>query len=249
MSLVSIIIPYYKKKDTVKDSVCSVLKQSYQNFELIIVYDDINHSDITLISNIQKLDKRIKVLINKTNLGSGLSRNEGINISKGKYLAFLDADDVWDYRKLEKQINFMEINNYAATHTSYHIVDSNNNVRSTRVAKKLDFKTLLKSCDIGLSTVVIRKDILKSNLKFPKIATKEDYVLWLLITKNGNVFYPLHDILTQWKISKNSLSSNVLRKLIDGYTVYYKYMKFSLSKSFLLLLQLCIFYLWKNSKF
>ena len=112
----------------------------------------------------------------------------------------------------------------------------------------MNYKNLLKSCDIGLSTVVIRKDLLINDLKFPKIKTKEDYVMWLLISKNGIVFYPLEDILTKWKISKGSLSSSIIRNLIDGYMVYYRYMKFSFIASFLLLLQLCFFYLWKNLK-
>ena len=248
MNLVSIVIPYFKKKDYINTAVTSALKQTYQNFEIVIVYDDIDHSDLPLILKIQKLDRRIKVVINKTNMGAGLSRNVGINASKGKYLAFLDSDDAWESNKLEKQIHFMEINNYYATHTSYSIVSSNNAMKGKRIAKTLNYKNLLKSCDIGLSTVVIRKDLLINDLKFPKIKTKEDYVMWLLISKNGIVFYPLEDILTKWKISKGSLSSSIIRNLIDGYMVYYRYMKFSFIASFLLLLQLCFFYLWKNLK-
>ena len=91
MSLVSIVIPYFKKKDYINTAVTSALKQTYQNFEIVIVYDDIDHSDLPLILKIQKLDRRIKVVINKTNMGAGLSRNVGINASKGKYLAFLET--------------------------------------------------------------------------------------------------------------------------------------------------------------
>ena len=249
MKLVSIIIPYFKKKDSIRHAVNSILKQTYQNFELIIVYDDKDHSDIPLIEDIKKLDERILILINKTNIGAGMSRNRGISQAKGFYLAFLDADDVWDYRKLEIQINFMETNDFPATHTSYDIIDSKNNFISKRVAKKLNYNDLLKSCDIGLSTVILRKDLLNNNLKFPEIKTKEDYVLWLMIAKNGYLFQPLTDSLTKWKISKNSLSSSLFQKLIDGFIVYHKYMKFSFIKSILLLLQLCFFYLCKKLKF
>jgi len=246
MSLVSVIIPYYKKKNYIKTALNSVLNQTYQNFELIVIYDDPDHSDLPLLLEFEKLDNRIKVLVNKKNLGAGLSRNEGINIAKGKYLAFLDSDDVWLVHKLEKQISFMEKGNYFASHTSYEILDLNSNIKCKRIAKTLNFKDLLKSCDIGLSTVVIKKDILNNNLKFPNIRTKEDYVLWLLISKNGHAFQAVEDILTKWKTSKNSLSSSTIRKLIDGYIVYYKYMNFSFIISFMLLLQLCFFYLWKN---
>lgn len=251
MSLVSIITPYFKKKDYINEAVNSVLSQTYKNFELIIIYDDEDRSEVSLISNIQKLDKRIKLIINKRNYGAGISRNIGINASKGEYIAFLDADDIWKNSKLQKQIAFMKKNNFSATHTSYEIINSKNNDKNTskRIAKKINFKILLKSCDIGLSTVILKKELFKNNVKFPKIQTKEDYVLWLLITRNGHIFYPLKNILTKWRVSINSLSSSTFIKLINGYIVYKKYMRFSSIKSLLLLLQLSFFYLWKNLKF
>ena len=249
MNLVSIIIPYFKKKDYILDAINSILNQTYQNFEIIIVYDDIDKSELSLIYKIQKVDKRIKVLINKKNLGAGLSRNYAIKNSNGKYIAFLDADDIWNVEKLKKQVNIMEQKNLSITHTSYKILDKNNNHANIRLAKNLDYKKLLKSCDVGLSTVMIKKDLFSKKNKFSNLKTKEDYALWLLLTKAGYIFYPIKEILTSWRISQNSLSSHVLRKLIDGFNVYYKYMKFSFIKSIFLLIQLSLNYLWKNLRF
>ena len=107
MNLVSIIIPYYKKKDFIDDAVKSILAQSHQNFEIIIIYDDPLGDDLGLIKKISKRDKRIILLCNSKNLGAGLSRNRGIKICKGKYISFLDADDIWKKNKLYKQIKFM----------------------------------------------------------------------------------------------------------------------------------------------
>ena len=107
--LVSIIMPYFKKKKYVKYSVLSVLNQSFQNFELIIVYDNHNKSELRFINKIKTLDKRIKIIRNKSNIGAGLSRNVGIDFSKGTYLAFLDADDLWKKNKLREQIKFMKL--------------------------------------------------------------------------------------------------------------------------------------------
>ena len=90
MDLVSIVIPYYKKKEYVKKSINSVLNQTYKKFEIIIIYDDEELSDLDYLKNIVKLDKRINLIINKQKLGAGLSRNKGIKLSKGKYIAFLD---------------------------------------------------------------------------------------------------------------------------------------------------------------
>ena len=249
MNLVSIIIPYFKKKDYILDAINSILNQTYQNFEIIIVYDDIDKSELSLIYKIQKVDKRIKVLINKKNLGAGLSRNYAIKNSNGKYIAFLDADDIWNVEKLKKQVSIMEQKNLSITHTSYMILDKNNNHANIRLAKNLDYKKLLKSCDVGLSTVMIKKDLFSKKNKFSNLKTKEDYVLWLLLTKSGYIFHPIKEILTSWRISQNSLSSPVLRKFIDGFNVYYKYMKFSFIKSIFLLIQLSLNYLWKNLRF
>ena len=142
----------------------------------------------------------------------------------------------------------MEKKNLPITHTSYVILDKNNNT-NIRLAKNLDYKKLLKSCDVGLSTVMIKKDLFSKKNKFSNLKTKEDYALWLLLTKAGYIFYPIKEILTSWRISQNSLSSHVLRKLIDGFNVYYKYMKFSFIKSIFLLIQLSLNYLWKNLRF
>ena len=112
MDLISVVIPYYKKKDTISDTVNSVLKQTYKNFEIIIVYDDVSEMDLNYIKEIKNKDSRILIIQNKVNMGAGNSRNIGIENSKGNFIAFLDADDTWKNDKLIKQINFMKINNY-----------------------------------------------------------------------------------------------------------------------------------------
>ena len=211
------------------------------------MYDDENRSELQFIYEVQKKDDRIKVLVNNENLGAGFSRNKGIQFSKGKYIAFLDADDFWEEDKLEKQISSMSKNNYLITHTSYNILGKNNKFKSTRLSRDLNFKNLLKSCDVGLSTVIIDKTLFEQN-KFSNLKTKEDYTLWLSLTRSGHKFYAIQDVLSSWRISKNSLSSSVPRKLIDGFNVYYKYMNFSLIKSIFYLLQLSIYFLWKKLK-
>ena len=88
MSLISIIIPYYKKKDYIKESIKSILRQSYQNFEIILIYDDSSFADLDYIKNIIKLDNRILLLVNKKNEGAGQSRNNAIKKARGKFIAF-----------------------------------------------------------------------------------------------------------------------------------------------------------------
>ena len=248
MDLISVIIPYYKKKEYIISSINSVLNQTYKNLEIIIIYDDLNKEDLNLLKKIKKKDKRIKIYINKKNLGAGRSRNKGIKLSKGVFVAFLDSDDLWKKNKLKKQIFFMKKNGINASHTSYTIINSNNKIIGSRNAKDMSYKQLLKSCDIGLSTVVLKKEIITSKIKFANIKTKEDYVLWLKITFNNNKIFALKDNLTKWRKLEESLSSSRLQKIYDGYLVYRKYMNFNLLKSFGFLMLLSFNYFLKDTK-
>ena len=244
MSLVSIIIPYFKKKSYIEQTLKSVLRQKYQNFEILIVYDDESQKDLFFLKTLIKKDKRIKLIINKKNIGAGMSRNKAIKLSKGKYVAFIDSDDIWHPNKLKKQLTYMIKNKINISHTSYNIIDKNNNKIGFRSAKRLEYKQLIKSCDIGLSTVIIKKDLLKNNF-FAKLKTKEDYALWLKLSKKKLIFYPVKTPLTSWRFLKDSLSSSLLQKLTDGYIVYRVYMKQSFLKSLFSLLILSINFLRK----
>tara|TARA_B100000035_G_scaffold313130_1_gene326124 strand:+ start:783 stop:1517 length:735 start_codon:yes stop_codon:yes gene_type:complete len=244
MTLISIIIPYYKKRYYIRQTLQSILKQNYKYFEILLIYDDEDQTDLVLLKKLSNNDKRIKLIINKKNIGAGMSRNKAIKLSKGDYIAFIDADDIWHRNKLQQQISFMKKNQINLCHTSYYIVNRNNKKIGLRKAKKLKFKDLLKSCDVGLSTVMIKKKLLKNNF-FPTLKTKEDYVLWLKLTKKKYTFYPIKKPLTSWRSLNNSLSSSTIQKLIDGYNVYRIYMKQSFVQSIISLFILSINFLKK----
>ena len=248
MDLVSVIIPYYKKRNFIKETVVSVINQSYDYFEILIIYDDINLNDLEFLQEISKLDKRIKIINNNKRLGAGFSRNKGIEKSNGKYIAFIDADDTWAEDKLKDQISFMIKNGYEISHTSYFIVDEKKKIIGQRKARDLlSINEVLKSCDIGLSTVIIEKKIiLKTNAKFPQLVTKEDFVFWLTLLKKNYKFYAFDSNLTNWTDSKNSLSSSITQKLFDGFKVYNYYMKFNIIKSLYYLICLSLNYLKKK---
>ena len=247
MELVSIIIPYFKKKFFFYKSFLSAYNQTYKKKEIIIIYDDTDKTDLSYIRNIIKKYKDTKLIINKKNIGAGLSRNKGIIVSKGKYIAFLDSDDLWDKKKLFNQIQFMKKNNAVFSHTSYRILNEVNVVVGRQIAmNNISYYNLLNSCDIGLSTVVVKKDILLKNF-FPNLKTKEDYALWLKISKNNKI-YGMKKTLSSWRKLENSLSSSWYQKLIDGFNVYYKQEGLNLFISLYRLSILSFFYIFKSIK-
>ena len=247
MDLISIIVPYYKKKRFIKEAINSVLKQTYKNIEIILIYDDAEREDLDYIKSIKNLDNRIKLVVNKKNYGAGFSRNIGIKLSNGNYIAFLDSDDRWYKKKLEKQISFLKNNNAYVCHTSYKIVDCTNKVIGYRKAKNYsNFEDLIKSCDIGLSTVMLKKKIINSKCQFPNLKTKEDFVLWLKILRRNYDIIALNEYLTIWRRLDNSLSSSIFQKLIDGFRVYNFYMRYSFFRSLYFLFCLSFNYLKKK---
>ena len=246
MSLVSIIIPYYKKELYLEQSIRSILNQTYQNFEIILINDDPENK--IFISKFSKLDHRIKLVHNENNLGAGLSRNKGLEIANGEYIAFCDSDDLWKNNKIEFQIELMKRLNFTFSFTGYDIIDENNNfIKSRKAPSYVDFQKLRSSCDIGLSTVMIRKDIFKNvEYRFANLRTKEDYVLWLKLAKDRINMKSIQENLTSWRKSKNSLSSSVIQKIVDGYKVYRIYLKYSRLRSLYHLVILSINFILKN---
>ena len=246
MPLVSIIMPYFKKELYIEESIKSILNQSYQNFEIILINDDIENT--SFIEKISKLDRRVKLIHNNKNLGAGQSRNNGIKISNGEYIAFCDCDDLWKKNKLELQLRFMREQNLNFSFTSYEIIDENANFIGIRKApNNIDFEKLRNSCDIGLSTVIIKKKIFdKSKYQFANLKTKEDYVLWMKLAKDKIKIMGFNQNLTSWRKNKNSLSSSTFQKLIDGYSVYRIYLGYGRLKSLFFLTVLSINFILKK---
>ena len=142
-----------------------------------------------------------------------MSRNRGISISKGEYIAFIDADDLWKKEKLKTQMNFMLKNKAYISHTSYEILDNNKIISSRKAKNFFKLKDILLSCDIGLSTVIIKKEVFKnSDLRFPKLKTKEDFVLWMNLIKKNYKIYGLSKKLTKWRKLELSLSTSFFQK-------------------------------------
>ena len=219
--LISIILTYYKKKDFILKTLKTINNQTYKNYELIFVYDDEDLSDLKYIKKCINIFKNYKVIINKKNCGVSRSRNIAVKFAKGKYLAFIDSDDTWSSKKLSTQLKLMIHSKADISYTAYKVIDKKDKILGVRnVSKEINYKKLSKYCEIGLSTVLIKKRLLKKN-KFPEIKTQEDFALWLILIKKGLKFLPIKKVLSSWRRTDNSLSSNIMQKISDAFKVFY----------------------------
>ena len=207
--LVSIITPLYNSEKYIAETIESVLAQTYTNWEMIIVDDCSKDNGVRVVEEYQKKDKRIKLYKNEINRGVSYTRNKAIDLANGKYIAFLDSDDLWKKEKLEKQIKFMEDNNVVLSYTAYEKMNEDGSKRGEiRVPDKLNYNELLKNCLIGFLTAIYRKEELKG-FKFVN-SKAEDYIFWLSILKKIDYAYGIDEILASYRVVNNSRSSNKL---------------------------------------
>jgi teichuronic acid biosynthesis glycosyltransferase TuaG len=140
----------------------------------------------------------------------------------------------------------MKKNNLDISYTSYSVIDKFGcELYDVKVKNEMTYKDFLRSCDIGLSTVVMKKSIF-DNFKFNKIKTKEDYLLWLQLSKSSYKFIGIKKILSSWRVNKNSLSNNIIQKLRDSFRVYYQFEKQNFLKTIVSIIVLSIFAFKKN---
>jgi glycosyltransferase involved in cell wall biosynthesis len=236
-NLVSIITPSYNSSKFISQTIESVLAQTYQDWEMIIVDDASPDNSNKIIEKYIQKDTRIKLIKLKKNSGPAVARNTAIEEASGRFIAFLDADDLWLPEKLEKQINFMERNNYFLTYSSYNLISENNkNLNKTIIApKKINYHMLLKSNKIGCLTAIYNAEEL-GKIYMPLINKRQDYGLWLKILKKIDYAYGIEEVLATYRILNNSISSNKINLLKYNYRLFREHEKLSVQKSIYYLL-------------
>ena len=207
--LVSIIVPVYNAEKFISETIKIVQNQTYQNWELILVNDCSKDSSVEIIKKSQESDKRIILIDQKTNQGAANTRNTGIKNAKGKYLCFLDADDLWEKEKLEKQIKFMKENDCAFSFTGYEFANYKGEPLGKKVfvPSKINYKQALKNTTIFTSTVMFDlTKLTKENIYMPNVKS-EDTACWWKVLKIVDA-YGLNEILSYYRRSEGTLSSN-----------------------------------------
>ena len=228
---VDIILPNYNSSKYIKETIRSVLGQTFKNWRLIIVDDCSDKKTKDILKKYSKY-KKIKVYWLKKNKGAGYCRNYAIKKSKSSYLAFIDSDDLWKKDKLETQIRFMETNNYFFTYTCYETFGKK--VNFIRPQMEYDYKKFITDTSICTSTIILKKEIAKG-VEFANTKICEDYYFKCKILQDYNA-YLLDDFLTKYRIRKNSLQSNALKNFYWIWKINKKYNNLNFIQNFFSLL-------------
>lgn len=196
-NLVSIIMPSYNTGKYIAESIKSVLAQTYKNWELIIVDDCSTDNTDSVVANFK--DERIIYLKNKKNSGAAISRNRALQEAKGKWIAFLDSDDLWLPQKLEKQISFMKKNAYAFSYTNYVEIDETSKKNGVHVTgpKHITKQSMYNYCWPGCLTVMYDADVV-GLIQIEDIKKNNDYAMWLKICKKADC-YLLDEYLAEYR--------------------------------------------------
>lgn len=219
--LVSIIMPSYNTAKFISETIESVLAQTYTNWELIIV-DDCSTDDTDAVVRPYLADGRIRYIKNEKNSGAAVSRNRALREAKGKWIAFLDSDDLWLPEKLEKQIAFMEQNNCRFSYTNYIEIDENSvpNGRSVTGPKKITRHGMYNYCWMGCLTVMYDAETV-GLVQIADIKKNNDYAMWLKVCEKADC-YLLEETLAKYRKRSGSISNHGYTKLIKWHYKLYR---------------------------
>ena len=228
---VSIIVPMYNAEKFIGKTIESVLSQTYENWEMLIMNDVSTDNSLAVASEFVKKDKRIKIVNTEKNVGVVKGRNFLIELASGKYIAFLDSDDYWRSEKLEKQINFMKEKNASISCTEYMRVRENGEkINEVVIKSEISYTDMLKNNYLGCLTVMYDAEKIGKRY-FKELEKNEDYVLWLEIVKDVKTIYGLKESLAYYRVLDNSRSSNKAKTAKVRWEIYRKIEKLPLLKS------------------
>ena len=229
---VSIITPCYNAESFISQTIESVLSQTYSNWEMIIVDDCSKDGSANIINNYVQSDSRIKYLKTEKPSGSpAFPRNVGIEVARGRYIAFLDSDDIWLPNKLKEQLNVINQEDVAVVFSNYEKMDSEGgrNARIIIAPTVVDYFMLLKGNCIGCLTAMY--DTEKVGKHFFKRIGHEDYLMWLSILKKGFKAQNTNTVTALYRVGNQSVSSNKLKILSWQWIILRNEEKLGLVKS------------------
>lgn len=230
-SLVSIVTPVHNSEAFIEGCIRSVLTQTYENWEHILVDDCSTDNSTGIVRKFAEKHSRIKLIELEVNSGAGIARNKAIEAAKGKYIAFLDSDDLWAPEKLTRQLRFMQDNNHYFTFTSYNSINENGDdiSRIVKAKERVTYNSALFKNPIGCLTVIYDCNYFGKQY-MPAIRKRQDYALWLLLLKKADAF-GLNEILATYRLRSDSISANKFDLLKYEWKIYREVEGLSLLKS------------------
>ncbi|MBQ9280410.1 MAG: glycosyltransferase family 2 protein [Clostridia bacterium] len=229
--LVSIIVPVYNAEKFLKETIESVIAQTYTNWELLLI-NDCSKDESKKVAN-EYISEKIKWIDMDKNGGAALARNKGIELASGEYICFIDADDLWNNEKLEKQVGFMNEKECAFSFTGYEFANAEciPNGKKVFVPEKIKYKQALKNTTIWTSTVMFdMKKLSKEDIYMPNVKS-EDTATWWKILKKIDYAYGLNEILSFYRRTSGTLSSNKFEAIKRIWNLYRNVEKLNFSTS------------------
>lgn len=244
--LVSVIMPVYNTKAFLADSIESILKQSYKNFELLI-YDDLSTDGSNIIiREYAEKDSRIRDFKGQYNIGAGKARNFLIQAAIGRFVAFCDSDDKWEPEKLAVQVRYLLENSLDLTYSSYKVVNSEGKLKRVVNAKeKVSYDIMLRNNYIGCLTAIYDTNRLGKRY-MPDMRKRQDWACWLDILKETQQVQGIRKVLATYTERNDSISKKKLNMIKYNWLVYYKHEKFGIFKSIICLIYFMFFYFGKK---
>jgi glycosyltransferase involved in cell wall biosynthesis len=223
-ALVSVIIPTYNSEKFIIDTIQSVQNQSYKNWEVILVDDCSTDKTVAIILVMIQNDSRIKLLQLEKNYGTGIARNKGVSNANGRYISFLDADDLWAPSKLKKQIDFLTNNDVPFTFSFYDCIDEEGKSLEKRVEAPLNlsYRQLFFCNYIGNLTGIYDVSSF-GKISISSIRKRQDWMLWLTILKEIKRARPVPESLAFYRVRKNSISTSKFNLIKYNFAVYRRF--------------------------
>ncbi len=228
MTLVSIITPSYNSSKFISQTIQSVLNQSLSDWEMIIVDDCSSDNSIEVVNSFVMQDSRIKLIKLFKNSGPAAARNKAIDVAFGRYIAFLDSDDLWLPNSLERRLSFMQETGAVFCYSAYDKVNERGEyVEHVGVPLKVTYLELLKTCSIGCLTAMYDVQYF-GKIFMPNISKRQDYGLWLKLLKYVKYGYGLNEVLAQYRLRSDSISVNKLSAAKYTWHLYRDFEKLNL---------------------
>lgn len=224
--LVSIVMPLYNAEAYVSETLASVEAQTHPNWELIVIDDGSTDASYSIVSKASETDSRIRPLSNSANIGVAKTRNRGVAEAKGRFLAFLDADDLWTPEKLVRQIDYMVANRCPMCFTSYETIEADGSHRNyVHVPKRIDYRGFLKNTVTCCHTIMFDLSLLsKDDLLCPDYEGDFDYpedmVVWLRVLKTGVVAHGIDEVLAKNRKHGKSRSADKGKAVMRTWNAY-----------------------------